>query len=40
LAKNMDGKERDVIEIAPIMVRDVIKLFEGDFSLMANFLEK
>lgn len=40
LAENMDGQERDVIEIAPKMVRDVIKLFEGDFSLMANFLEK
>ena len=40
MAENLDGQERDVIEIAPTMVRDVIQLFEGDFSLMAQFLEK
>ena len=31
--------EKDVIEIGPSMVPDVIKLFEGDFAKMAAMLQ-
>lgn len=35
----MHSQERDVIEIQPELVPDVIKLFEADFSKMASCLQ-